>query len=222
MFTRAISVGAAAALLLGLAVPASASARRQVSSANLIYNGNAEAGAGSSDGGIVAVPDWTITTGTGFTAVQYGASGGFPTPTDPGPPNQRGANFLAGGPLDEVSAATQQRVIASKFWTAIDAGMAAFTLQGFLGGFSSQDDNAVVRVDWMNGHNVVVGSNTIGPVTAADRANATGLKLRKASCAVPAKTRRVLITLTMTRTSGSYNDGYADNLVLKIMTPTAG
>ena len=31
-----------------------------------------------------------------------------------------------------------------------------------------------------------------------------------------------MTTLTLTRQSGSYNDGYADNLSLKILTPSAG
>jgi hypothetical protein len=218
MFKQALCAAAAATVALSLAIPADASARRQIVSANLVYNGNAEAAAGSSDGSVVTVPDWTITTGTGFTAVQYGASGGFPAATDPGPA-QRGANFLSGGPSDGVSTATQQRILSTKFLAPIDAGTVIFTLQGFLGGFSSQEDNATVRVDWMNGHGVVLGSSTIGPVTAANRANLTGLKLRKATGSVPVKTRRVLITLTLSRESGSYNDGYADNLSLKITMP---
>jgi hypothetical protein len=221
MFKQVLCAAVAATVVLGVATAADASARRQIMSANLIHNGDAEAAPGSSDGSVVVVPDWTITAGTGFTAVQYGASGGFPTSTDPGPV-QRGANFLTGGPFDGVSTATQHRFLASKFFAPIDAGTVVFALRGFLGGYSSQEDNAIVRVDWMNGHGVVLGSNTIGPVTATNRSDRTGLKMRTLTAMVPVKTRQALITLTMTRKEGSYNDGSADNLSLKVMMPTAG
>jgi hypothetical protein len=35
---------------------------------------------------------------------------------------------------------------------------------------------------------------------------------------VPAGTRKVVVTITMTRTAGSYNDGYADSLSLTFST----
>lgn len=54
----------------------------------------------------------------------------------------------------------------------------------------------------------------IGPVSAADRQNATGLLQRKASGKVPPGTVKLVVTLRMTRTDGAYNDGYADNLSL--------
>jgi len=53
-------------------------------------------------------------------------------------------------------------------------------------------------------------------VLAADRNRATGLVLRSASAPVPPGTRRIAVTLTMTRTEGTSNDGYADNLSLTL------
>ncbi len=61
---------------------------------NLIVNGDAESGVGGNGGEVASVPDWT--TSGNFTVVSYDAGGGFPTPSDPGPPD-RGANFFAGG-----------------------------------------------------------------------------------------------------------------------------
>lgn len=55
---------------------------------------------------------------------------------------------------------------------------------------------------------------TIGPVIATDRTNLTGLLLRQNSAVIPNGTRKLAALLTMTRTDGSYNDGYADNLSL--------
>ena len=85
---------------------------------NLIVNGNAEAGAGSSDGSIVPVPGWT--TKGNFTVVQYGASGGFPDASSAGP-GDRGLNFFAGGPGSTSSSATQT-IDLSSYETAIDTG----------------------------------------------------------------------------------------------------
>jgi hypothetical protein len=72
---------ALAAALLALPGPASA----VTGAPNLIKNPGAESGPGSGDGSTVAVPNWTVPSGGTFTAVKYGATGGFPTASDPGP-----------------------------------------------------------------------------------------------------------------------------------------
>ena len=89
-FVLLTSLVLAAALMVALPGVAHAG-----TSKNLIRNGGADKGPGSPDGSVVAVPNWTLTQGTTFTAVQYGAPG-FPTPLDKGPKN-RHANFFAGG-----------------------------------------------------------------------------------------------------------------------------
>ena len=181
-------------------------------STNLIANGDAEAGAGASDESVVSVPGWTVS--GNFTAVQYGAASGFPSLTDPGPSN-RGANFFAGGPNNASSSASQLISVASAA-RQIDSGAVTFALAGFLGGFQDQGDNAVLSVTFKNG-DLVLGTAQIGPVTAADRGNATGLLARSTSDAVPVGTRQLLVTLQMTRAPiFSYNDGYADNLSLTL------
>src|SRR5712691_6106613 len=185
---------------------------------NLIANGDAEAGVGSSDGSVVPVPGWTVS--GNFTAVQYGAPSGFPSLTDPGPSN-RGANFFAGGPNNASSSASQLISIASAA-PQIDAGAVTFALAGFLGGFQDQGDNAVLSVTFENG-DLVLGTAQLGPVTAADRGNATGLLARSTSGAVPVGTRQLLVTLQMTRAPiFFYNDGYADNLSLTLKRGRAG
>ena len=98
----------------------------------------------------------------------------------------------------------------------IDSGFAPFTLSGFLGGFASQTDNAVLSATFNDGLGSLLGSASIGPVTNSDRGNATGLLLRSASGAVPTGTRTIDILLTFTRNQGTDNDGYADNLSLVI------
>lgn len=174
---------------------------------NLITNPGAELGAGSSDGSTVSVPGWTIT--GDFTAVQYGASGGFPAASDPGPAD-RGSNFFAGGPANGSSSASQT-IDVSDLAASIDAGLVGFHLSGWLGGWLAQDDGAVVTLSFLSSAGSPV---SIGPVLAVDRGSLTGLLFREISGAVPSLTRSLEIEIAMTRQGGSYNDGYADNLSL--------
>jgi hypothetical protein len=177
--------------------------------ANLILNGDAEAGDSSPDGrGAIDVPGWTLS--GDFTVVRYGFQT-WPTPSDPGPPN-RGRQFFSGG-VAATSQATQTIDLAARAGV-IDTGDVTFELAGFLGGFSSQGDNAVLTAIFRDGFDGSLGEATIGPVTAADRGNRSGLLARSTSGAVPVGTRRIELVLVLSRVSGSFNDGYADNLSL--------
>jgi hypothetical protein len=179
---------------------------------NLIVNGDAESGAASVDGyAPVTIPGWTTSGST--VVVAYGTAGGFPSPTDPGP-DDRGTSFFAGGPDSPTSTASQVINVAPVA-ALIDGGAVDYTLAGYLGGWTDQDDAAVLRITFKQGA-LVLGSAEIGPVTAADRDNATGLLARDATGLVPAGTRQIVVTLVMTidPTIGTYNDGYADNLSL--------
>lgn len=186
-------------------------------SKNVIKNGAADKGLGSTDGSIVPVPSWTIAQGTSFTAVQYGASGGFPTPGDKGP-NNRHANFFAGGPGDVgTTVIATQTVDVSKYAGTIDLGVVDSMLTGWLGGNGAQADNAMLKVDWYSATGAPLGSTSVGPVTNADRNNATSLLKRTVTAPVPVGTRSGVVQLIFTRVDGTYNDGYADSLVLKLL-----
>ncbi len=178
---------------------------------NWVINGDAESGAGSTDGSVVAVPGWTVNSG-GFTAVQYEAApGNFPAVTDPGPAS-RGNNFFAGGPNVAFSMASQVFAVSS-FASQIDAGLIQFVLSGWLGGWQNQDYFAQWFVEFEDG-----GMNQIGSLVslqspnAAARSDQTGLFFQSTNGTIPTGTRFLSFQLDMTRLSGSYNDGYADNL----------
>jgi len=198
-----LMVGIAVAVV-GFVIPAPA--------ANLIVNPGAEAGSGSDIYSVVTVPGWTVN--GNFTAVQYGSAGDIPTLTDPGPPD-RGMNFFAGGPSIGYSSGSQV-IDLSPFAADIDAGIAGFVLSGYFGGWQGQNDNAVLTVSFVDGIGGVLGSAWIGRVSASDRGSATGLLLRDTSGLVPVGSRTVDLLLEMTRTDGSNNDGYADNLFFEI------
>ena len=174
---------------------------------NLITNPNGDLDVGSASGNHVNVTGWT--TSAAFTVIPYTAGNGYPGTGDPGP-SDRGANFFAGGNGAAVSTATQQ-IDLSPNASDINAGNVTFNLTGYFGGFSSDNDNAMLTATFFNG-STVLGAVTTGDVTAPDRSNATGLLQRCASGIIPAGSTSVMITLTMTRFNGNSNDGYADSL----------
>ena len=180
--------------------------------ANLIVNGGAEAGTGST------LTGWTVVTGT-TESVSYSAGGGFPTAASPGPPD-RGANFFAGG-CCAVTSQIRQSVDVSSAASQIDAGSVSFQLSGYLGGFGGQDNNAQVTITFFDGSAGALGSPvTIGPVLAVDRGSVTGMLLRTAAGDVPVGTRSIQVDLIQTG-DGFYNDGYADSLSLTFVPKDA-
>jgi hypothetical protein len=183
---------------------------------NLILNGGAEADIGGIGGTIGPVTDWT-TTGQ-FTVITYNNNTGYPTNADPGPVN-RGNNFFGGGGGNSSSGS--QLITLAPGFTEIDAGSVSFDLSGFLGGFSTDNDNAALTAVFRDASNTGLGTFSIGPVSAIDRSNVTGLFARSTSGTVPIGTRNILLTLNMERVVGSSNDGYADNLSLVLNNNTA-
>jgi hypothetical protein len=178
---------------------------------NLIVNGDAEAGPGGDGSTVEPAPGWT-TTGN-FNVIQYGQDD-YVAPTDPGPPD-RGNNFFAGGPNDPLSTASQS-VNVSGSAAPIDGGKAGFQLSGWLGGWDDQEDNAVLTATFKGISGQVLGSASVGPVSAEERHNQTGLLQRSANGVVPKGTRSVDLLLVLTREAGANNDGYADNLSLAL------
>jgi PEP-CTERM motif len=179
---------------------------------NLIVNSGAEAGVGSTTGGVVVVPNW-ITTGNA-TAVVYNAPGGFPRSTDIGP-LARGNNFFAGGENNGASSLSQV-INLGTYSDSINTGRTQYDLSAWLGGYTSQNDNAVLSVTFRNASNATLGLSALNPVFAAERNFQTGLRLHDTTGFIPVGTENVLISLDLRRTEGSYNDGYADNLSFKV------
>jgi len=180
---------------------------------NLIRDGGAESAAGTDGYTVVAIPKWK--TKGSLTAVLWGASG-FPTADDAGP-KKRGLNFFAGGPDNPKSSVTQ-RINLSALASDIDSGSVGFELLGYLGGFSDQNDHATLSATFLDAAGQSLGSSELPAVLAADRGGVSGMLKRSAQGPVPVGTRAAMIVLTMTRTDGSYNDGYADGLSLVLST----
>ncbi|MEY9965182.1 hypothetical protein ABIA33_003224 [Streptacidiphilus sp. MAP12-16] len=208
MVCTAMSAGGVSALG---AVPATAATAAALGS-NLIVDAGAEQATASSDGySQVALPGWTVS--GSMTAVSYATGNGFPSSSSPGSPT-RGTNFFAGGNAPGSTTATQTEDV-SALAAQVDTGAIAFDLSGWLGGYSSQSDAASLSATFLSASGSSLGSSTIGPVTAADRGNTTGMLQRASTGGVPAGTRSIRVVLTATQTYG-YNDGYADDLSLTL------
>jgi hypothetical protein len=178
---------------------------------SLIFNGDAEFDRGF-DNFLPdqAVSGWIDPGPDQMSLVRWGAPDGFPTHSDPGPP-QRGANFFCGN--RPSGSWMGQEIDVSTLTTDIDAAGVRYVLSAFLGGFAAQNDRALVTVLFLGADGALLGADTIGPVTAADRGNATGLHLRtSAGFGVPVGTRRLWVAIETIYAEGAGTDGYADDV----------
>ncbi|WP_053733099.1 hypothetical protein [Nocardia sp. NRRL S-836] len=162
----------------------------------LIVNGGAEQG----------LTGWHTVAGTPV-VLRYDTGQGYPGPGDPGPA-QRGAAFFGGG--DTPLSTLRQRV-------TLPGRPSRFAVSAWLGGYASQQDGARLSVEFLDGAGTPRGLVVLGPVTAEERGNRTGLFERTTSGTVPPGSRTAVVTLQMTRSGGgTSNDGYADNLSFTI------
>ena len=189
---------------LGAALLALAAAGAQagpVYGSNLIVNGDAETDVAASwlgfDG--YARPQ----------AVNYGPN--WVLPSQPGPAD-RGKRMFAGD--GARSAGYQLLDLAGTLTQPL-----SFKLSGWLGGWASQGDNALLYVSFLDGSDSEIGHAAIGPVTPGDRGNVTGLLYREVSDWLPVGTSRLMFSLSMERLGGGDNDGYADNLAFVLDAP---
>jgi hypothetical protein len=190
---------------------------------NLVFNGDGEYSLGytamtndGSNGGRqvgAGIAGWIDV--QSMTVVRYGSSG-FPSGASPGPA-VRGTNFLAGG--NEANTTSTQTIDVSDVAADIGTGEVSYDLSGWLGGFGTQDDRMQLTARFLSASGTVLAIDAIGPVTAAQRGNVTGLLFRQAVGSVPTGTRRIELELAATRASGTDNDAYADNLSLVLSEP---
>lgn len=177
---------------------------------NLIVNGDAELGQGDPIGNAVGtdiptIPGWTPT--SSFSVLKYGATGfSFTNPlgnvvnvtvpgTDvPGPSDAygnpsgvRGANLFFGG-ADRASSSASQLIDISDLASTIDAGEGTFNLNGWLGGYSTDEDSASLNITFLDRANQSLGIASITSPTAAQRNNTTGLFLQSVDGSVPVGT----------------------------------
>lgn len=191
--------------LLALALCGAFSAHAAGYGSNLIVNGDAESG----------TTGWSsVDSNPLFDAVEYGSN--WVLPSQPGPAD-RGSYLFVGGSGNAYAAGNQQINLGS-FSGDIAAGKVSYSLSGWLGGWTSQTDNALLQASFLDNQGDLLGIAALGPVTPEDRNNITGLFHFSTGGLVPTGTASVSVTLDMERFSGGDNDGYADNLSLVLTT----
>ena len=95
----------------------------------------------------------------------------------------------------------------------IDNHTVKFNLSAWLGGWSSQNDNAQVSVVFFDQTNYILSNaTTIGPVLAAARGSQSSLLFRQANGLVPVGTRSLTVNVTLTCIISPSNDGNVDNI----------
>jgi uncharacterized protein (TIGR03437 family) len=178
---------------------------------NLIANAGAESAAAGTSTQIAGdVPNWVRT--AYFSTDSYSDVNGDLYGSTLLPP-RAGSNYFWGGINNALSSAYQDIDISAAA-SLIDAGTAGYSLMAWLGGTSTQGDNTVVTADFKKWDATVLSTVKLGPVSAPDRNNQSGLLQQLLSGSVPSGARIVRITMIMTGTVGPNNDGLADNLSL--------
>lgn len=98
-----------------------------------------------------------------------------------------------------------------------DVAGTSFKLSGLLGGYATQNDNAVVTATFQDTHGKTLTSASIGPVSANQRGSVSGLAPQAWYGTVPAGAAKAVLRITLTAVnSGADNNGEADDISLVI------
>ncbi len=197
---------------------------------NLIVNGDAEAGSAGDPNGtteqqvVKELPGWTRK-GT-MTVFPYVASQTIGAIGEGDPrPDDHGKNYFTGGPTggpDALATATQN-IDLTPLALVVDTGKLSYTLSGYLGSWGTFSNQAEVSVKFLGADHQDLGSPAhIGPVTSGNNHQsdqATGLWQRTTNNSIPAGTRYVVVTLTISvdpavrvAANNSANSGFADSI----------
>jgi hypothetical protein len=215
------------ALAMGLFAATSAEAF-WVLTPNLVANPGAELG-GSGQGGVVtSIPGWRREAALGSkmsTVVDYGAPG-FPTLAQSAGVGG-GSHFFAGGPADghdDNTSAFSRAVLDQTIYLVnldedvmrdIKEGHAYAIVSACLGGYATQDDRVDMRVTVVGDEDLQV---TLRGPSANERHGTTGLLPRTAMLWLPPEADTLAVELDFERASGegTYADGYADNISVRL------
>ena len=176
-----------------------ASANGAVPTGNLVANGSAEEGAGSSDGSVVPVPGWT--TAGSFTVVQYGAPG-FPS-SQPG----GGLNLFAGGHDPSSSASQALDLVGSR--ATIDASRVDARVSGLVLRPAGGEARIVVTLLGANGRSL--GGRAVRGVNAGSFSRVTS------RLPLPPGTRTMTVAMEAGAPSSGSDEALFDNVLVTLI-----
>ena len=129
--------------------------------------------------------------------------------------SDRGRCYFWGQVSNLTSMWQTVNMIGSIDFYLIDTHTVWFNFSTWLGGYSTQDDNAQVLITFFDQTNQKVGnSTTLGPVSAAQRGGITSLIFQQASGLIPIGARSFIVIVTLTCVSPQDNDGLIDNIAV--------
>lgn len=135
------------------------------------------------------------------------------------PPARSGSRVFWGGtnPGGGIAGVTTKATQVIDLSTLGDVGGQPFKLAALLGGYATQNDNAVVSATFTDAADKTLNVASIGPVTAVQRGSVSSLVPEAWYGTVPSGAVKVTVTIAMTAvSSGNDNNGEADDLSLTI------
>jgi hypothetical protein len=139
------------------------------------------------------------------------------------PPTRTSSRVFWGGtnPDGGIAGVTTKALQTIDLSTLGDIDGTSFELSGLLGGYATQNDNAVVSATFQDASGKTLDVASIGPVKAAQRDNVSSLAPQAWYGTVPAGAETVVVTIAMTAVStGNDNNGEADDVSLVIGNST--
>ena len=179
-------------------------------SANLIVDGDADAGYCTTDWtAATTLPGWSVESGSPDVICSSAGSFGYPSGVTPD------AAFYAPG--DQGDGTVEQTVDVSSAGTAIDAGTATYNLSALLGGWTTYAGYVQVSLEFRNASGAALGTAADLPtVSESQRGGKTEFLSRSLTGAVPTGTRSILVQMAFVDSSSEA--GYAEHLSLTLNT----
>ena len=197
--------------LLFAALVCAPNAFAATTSANLIVDGDANAGYCTTDWtSATTVPGWQVVSGSPDVVCSSAGSFGYPAGATADPA------FLAPG--NQGDGSIEQTVDVSSAASAIDAGGVDFNLSGWLGGWTTYSGYTEVSAEFLNSAGAQLGaSSSLPTVSESDRGGKTEFLARSTTGAVPTGTRSILVQVAFVDSASEA--GYAEHLSLTLNTP---
>lgn len=196
--------------LLAAALVCAPAAVAASTSANLIVDGDLDAGSCTTDWtAATTLPGWSIESGS--PDVICSSAGGFAYPSGVTPDTA----FYAPG--DQGDGTVEQTVDVASAATAIDSGSITYNLSALLGGWTTYTGYVQISLEFLGSSGGQLGATAYLPtVSEAQRGGATEFLSRALTGTVPASTRSILVQMSFVDSSSEA--GYAEHLSLTLDT----
>jgi hypothetical protein len=234
---RSTWIGASVFAVVAMAATAISASARPEAAHNLLKNGGAEVGPGSSDvrTAVKAIPGWEAAIddrGGQFNVLVYKSispkdaqRGNFWPSTAASRLIKGGKKLFYGGYIapGKTSSTLTQTVDVAAQAKAIDAGKLSATLAAAIGGVGNTKDTLTVVAGFHDASGKRLGLIRIGPVPReqwdkvfSNRGHSTALLERSGTKNVPKGTRSILVVLQTIKRDGANSDAIADNISLTL------